>query len=139
MRAGMTRIRISIMRPPSVFRGRSTRTPTSVSRLLCTGSCSSKVSRTRSAADGLPGSSIHFKLRFPATRQDLACDTNKHPQRGRYGLRQSRWHRKSSSNLPCKTVVTQGQMSYLEAPKTAATVTIDEVVIHPFLMYSSMI
>ena len=38
-----------------------------------------------------------------------------------------------------KAVVTQGQMSYVEAPNTAATVSIHEVEIHPFLMYSSVI
>jgi hypothetical protein len=38
-----------------------------------------------------------------------------------------------------KAVVTQGQMGYMEAPNTAATVSIHEVEIHPFLMYSSVI
>ena len=84
-----------------------------------------KVLRTRSAADELPGSSIDQVSGEQATiPTDLACGTN---ERGRCGLRQS------------QTVVTQGQMSYLEVPNTAATVSIPEVEIHPFLMYSSVI
>jgi hypothetical protein len=140
--AGVTSIRISLTRPPSVCGGRGTCTPTSFlaslhGKLLTKGLANS-VSRGPTS-----------RLVHPCQTQvsgdqatipnDLACDTNKHPQRGRHVLRQSRWHRKSSPNLPCKAVVTQGQMSYLDAPNTAATVSLHEVEIHPFLMYPSVI
>ena len=40
----------------------------SIPSSTCTASCSSKVLRTRSAADGLFGSYIHVRLKLPATR-----------------------------------------------------------------------